>query len=184
MLTRKAFLKTMLATAAVSLTPLALAQTASKSLVVFYLWSGNTRAMAQAIAKELKADIYEIKTVEPYPTAYRATVNLAKEQLQRGDRPAIRDDVPDLSQYSTILLGTPNWWSHVSMPVFTFMDRHDLSGKVIMPFVTHGGGGMSSCEDDIREKFPKADVREGITAYGSSYSLDEIRQWLKTNKLL
>ena len=184
MLTRKTFLKAALAVATSSLAPLTLAQTASKSLVVYYSWSGNTRAMAQAIAKELNADIYEIRTVEPYPSAYRATVDLAREQLQRGQRPAIRDDAPDLSQYSTILLGTPNWWSHVSMPMFTFMDQHDLSDKVLLPFVTHGGGGMSSCEDDIRKKFPKADVREGLAVYGSSYSLEKIRQWLKANKLL
>ena len=184
MLTRKAFIKSMLAAAIASGAPLTYSQTASKALVVFYSWSGNTRAMAQAIASELKADLYEIRTVEPYPQAYRATVDLAREQLQRGDRPAIRNDVPDLSQYSTILLGTPNWWSHVSMPIFTFMDQHDLSGKVILPFVTHGGGGMSSCEEDIRKKFPKADVRKGITAYGSSYSLSEIQTWLKENHLI
>ena len=70
------------------------------------------------------------------------------------------------------------------MPIFTFMDQHDLSGKVILPFVTHGGGGMSSCEEDIRKKFPKADVRKGITAYGSSYSLSEIQSWLKENHLI
>ena len=70
------------------------------------------------------------------------------------------------------------------MPVFTFMDQYDLSGKVILPFVTHGGGGMSSCEDDIRAKFPKADVREGITAYGSSFSVEDIRAWLKNSQLI
>ena len=184
MLTRKEFLKAILLAAAAGSTTLVQAQTASKTLVVYYSWSGNTREMAQAIAKELKADIYEIRTVTPYPEAYNATVDLAREQLRQNARPAIQKDVPDLSQYSTILLGTPNWWSHVAMPVFTFMDQNDLSGKVILPFVTHGGGGMSSCERDIRNKYPKADVREGLAVYGSSFSLDEIRQWLKTNKLL
>lgn len=69
------------------------------------------------------------------------------------------------------------------MPVFTSMDQNDLSGKVILPFVTHGGGGMSSCERDIRNKYPKADVREGLAVYGSSFSLADIRQWLKENKI-
>ncbi len=184
MLTRKTFLKSLLAAAVFSTFSVAQAQTAGKVLVVYYSWSGNTRAMAQAIAKELHADIYEIKPVKPYPESYRATVNQARDELQRGFRPEIAKTVPDLTQYSTIVLGTPNWWSHVSMPVFTFMDQYDLSGKVILPFVTHGGGGMSSCEDDIRAKFPKADVREGITAYGSSFSVEDIRAWLKKNQLI
>ena len=158
MLTRKEFLKAILLAAAAGSTTLVQAQTASKTLVVYYSWSGNTRAMAEAIAKELKDDIYEIRPITPYPEAYNATVDLAREQLRQNARPAIQKDVPDLSQYSTILLGTPNWWSHVAMPVFTFMDQNDLSGKVVLPFVSHGGGGMSGCEHDIRNKYPKADV--------------------------
>lgn len=158
MLTRKEFLKAILLAAAAGSTTLVQAQTASKTLVIYYSWSGNTRAMAEAIAKELKADIYEIRPITPYPEAYNATVDLAREQLRQNARPAIQKDVPDLSQYSTILLGTPNWWSHVAMPVFTFMDQNDLSGKVVLPFVSHGGGGMSGCEHDIRNKYPKADV--------------------------
>lgn len=184
MLTRKHFLKSLLAVAALSSFTAVNAQTTGKTLVVYYSWSGNTRAMAQAIAKELQADIYEIKPIKPYPESYRATVNQARDELQRGFRPEIEKTVPDLSQYSTIVLGSPNWWSHLSMPVFSFIDQNDLSGKVILPFVTHGGGGMSSCEDDIRAKFPKADVREGITAYGSSFSVEDIRAWLKKNGLL
>ena len=158
MVTRKEFLKAILLAAAAGSTTLVQAQTASKTLVIYYSWSGNTRAMAEAIAKELKADIYEIRPITPYPEAYNATVDLAREQLRQNARPAIQKDVPDLSQYSTILLGTPNWWSHVAMPVFTFMDQNDLSGKVVLPFVSHGGGGMSGCEHDIRNKYPKADV--------------------------
>ena len=70
------------------------------------------------------------------------------------------------------------------MPVFTFMDQHDLSGKIVMPFITHGGGGLSQCERDIRQKYPNADVREAYVCYGDSYSAEDIRQWLKDNKLL
>ena len=118
----------------------------------------NTVGPATSSKGYLKADIYEIRPITPYPEAYNATVDLAREQLRQNARPAIQKDVPDLSQYSAILLGTPNWWSHVAMPVFTFMDQNDLSGKVVLPFVSHGGGGMSGCEHDIRNKYPKADV--------------------------
>ena len=117
MLTRKHFLKSLLAVAALSSFTAVNAQTTGKTLVVYYSWSGNTRAMAQAIAKELQADIYEIKPIKPYPESYRATVNQARDELQRGFRPEIEKNVLDLSQYSTIVLGSPNWWSHLSMPV-------------------------------------------------------------------
>ena len=151
MLTRKHFLKSLLAVAALSSFTAVNAQTTGKTLVVYYSWSGNTRAMAQAIAKELQADIYEIKPIKPYPESYRATVNQARDELQRGFRPEIEKTVPDLSQYSTIVLGSPNWWSHLSMPVFSFISRaKSRSVTIQLP-----SSGRRPCSSGTRMKSKK-----------------------------
>ena len=65
-----------------------------------------------------------------------------------------------------------------------FLEKYDLSGKVILPFATHGGGGISQYVDDIRTKYPQADIRSSFSSRGTSYRTEAIRQWLRENKLL
>ena len=65
-----------------------------------------------------------------------------------------------------------------------FLEKYDLSGKVILPFATHGGGGISHYVDDIQTKYPQADIRSAFSSRGSSFSVEQIRDWLKENKLL
>lgn len=43
-----------------------------------------------------------------------------------------------IEKYDTIFVGTPCWWHQPAMVVCTFLERYDLSGKVVIPFVTYG----------------------------------------------
>ncbi len=42
------------------------------------------------------------------------------------------------------------------MAVFTFLERYDFSGKIIIPFSVHGTGGLAESIDDIRKTVPRA----------------------------
>ena len=53
----------------------------AKALVVYYSRSGNTRAVAEAIHAAVGGDIVELQPVTPYPEAYRATTDQAKQEL-------------------------------------------------------------------------------------------------------
>ena len=66
------------------------------------------------------------------------------------------------------------------LPATTFLRAVDLSGKTIIPFCTHGGGGFGHMLEDYRRECATSDVREGIALKGG-YSLDELRGWLGAN---
>ena len=153
----------------------------ARTAIVFHSHSGNTRAVAQRIAAITGATIFEIVPEKPYPSAYRATTNQVQEELRAGYLPPIKPVGIDLKNFDVIVVGTPTWWHHVSRPVASWLTQTDLSGKTIMPFNTHGGGGLMQTHDDFVEMCPKSKITESLTVYGSGDSdLDnQILAWLK-----
>ena len=68
----------------------------------------------------------------------------------------------DLSNYDTIILGTPVWWYTMTPPIRTFLKKYDLSGKVIVPFATNGGW-LGTTFDDIKKYSPNSQVENPIS---------------------
>ena len=52
----------------------------------------------------------------------------------------------------------PNWNADLPMPLYTFLEEYDFSGKTIIPFTTHGGSGFSGTIQTISELQPNATV--------------------------
>ncbi len=152
-----------------------------KMLVVYYSHSGNTREIANLIQKETEADTFEIQTEKPYPKEYNDVVNQAKEEINKGCKPALKSKVNNLKDYDVIFVGSPNWWSTIAPPVTAFLSENDLSGKTVVPFCTHGGGGMAGCAADIAKLTPKSVVLEGAAFSGSRAggAQKDVAAWLK-----
>lgn len=151
-----------------------------KSLVLFYSWSGNTRAIATQISRKTGADMLELELVKPYSSNYNTCVDEAKRDQEQGARPEIKTAIPDLSGYEVIYLGYPNWWGTIPMQFYTLFERNAFSG-LIAPFCSHGGGGLGRSVADIRRLVPGATVAEGLavaSAGGRSLS-DDIDAWLR-----
>ena len=132
---------------------------------VGYIEKGNTKILAEMIAERTHGDLFEIKTVKPYPKEYRPATEAAKQEKEENARPEIVGELPDLSKYDVVFLGYPIWWSDMPMPVYTFLDRENLAGKIILPFCTHEGSGLSDTQRSIAD-VTKADVREGFALQG------------------
>lgn len=148
-------------------------------LIACYSWSGNTRAAAEMIQKTTGGTLFEIKPAKPYPTDYRACVDQAKKEINSNFRPELAAGI-DLKKYDVIFVGSPNWWGTMAPPVATFLTTHDLKGKTVVPFFTHGGGGMQRCETDVRKLCPESAVLKAATFSGGSIrsAQDAIRKWL------
>lgn len=151
-----------------------------KILVAYFSWSGNTKAVAEEIHKQVGGDIVEIVPATPYSETYSVTVAKAKAEQASGARPAISTKIADFEQYDTIYLGYPNWWGSMPMPVATFIDTYKMSGKKVAPFFTHGGG-VQRCMSDLEARAQGAKFTDYLCLSGSSAknSQGEITSWVK-----
>ncbi len=153
-----------------------------KILIAYYSYSGNTRAVAEKIQNLTNGDLFEIKPKKEYSKDYNEVVSLAEEEKQKDIRPELVDN-GNVKDYDIIFVGTPVWWYTMAGPVKTFLSKNDFSGKIIVPFCTHGGGGASATYTDMQNLAKGATVTEGYTTYEDSAKESEIRAWINKLKL-
>ena len=132
-----------------------------KMIVLYYSQTSNTRTVAQEIAKRLEADIEEIVAVNPYDGDFNATIQRSIEEREQGVTPEIQPLKADLSKYDVVFIGYPVWFGTYALPVITFLQQTDLSGKKIVPFCTFGSGGLESSTKGLIAAQPNAEVLEG-----------------------
>ncbi len=156
-----------------------------KILIAFFSWGGNTRGIANEIQSQTGADIFEIELVNPYSSDYNTVLDEAQHDQNIGARPEIKNKVENMEWYDTIILGYPNWWASIPMPIASFLEEYDFSGKTIIPFCSHGGGRFGQSLTAIAKLAPNSAMGEALSIHysgGSSLSSD-VSEWLKTNRI-
>ncbi len=139
-----------------------------KILIAYYSYSGNTKEVAEAIHEKIGGDLFEIKTAGSYPDEYRPMTQQARKEIQDGYRPELTTSVADISKYDVVFVGSPNWWGTITPQVSSFLERYDLSGKTVVPFITHGGGGVQNTVTDMAAQCKGCNVsKDGWVGYGS-----------------
>ncbi len=156
-----------------------------KVLIAYFSWGGNTRGIAEEIQSQTGADLFEITPVTPYSSDYNTVLDEAQGDQNAQARPELANHVEDMGQYDTIILGYPNWWASIPMPVATFLEEYDFAGKTIVPFCSHGGGRFGQSLTAIAKLAPDAEMREGlaINYSGGSGMPDDVSKWLDQNKI-
>jgi flavodoxin len=141
---------------------------------------GNTEVAAAIIQELTGGDLFRIEPVKLYPADYTEATEVAKEELHGNARPDIVSQVANFESYDLVFLGYPNWWGTMPMPVLTFLEKNDFSGKTIAPFCTHEGSGLGRSEKDIEKYCPKAALAEGLAIHGTHVKAAkrEIERWL------
>lgn len=152
-------------------------------LVAFFSKTNNTRTMAEFIRSRVGGTAFHVATRQPYPEDYRETTRIARAEQDSNARPELAATIPpeEMKNYDVVFLGYPNWWGTIPMAMFTFLERHDLSGKTILPFCTHEGSGLGRGPDDIARLSPGATIRQGLAIRGSSIrgAQDQVDNWLR-----
>ena len=154
-----------------------------KVLVVYFSHGGNTQKLAKEISDQVGGDFRRIEPVNAYPGGDELYDYTEQEQADDA-RPEIQDLNIDMSKYDTVFIGYPIWWYTYPQVILTFFDNYDLTGKTIVPFVTHGGSGMSGTEDDMREYLSDKDVTvlDGLAVSRNDIEEDQsqtVTNWLE-----
>ena len=150
---------------------------------------GNTAIVAKMIGEQTGADLWEVLPAEDiYPTdSYDDLTDIAKKEQADNARPAYAGEVPDLSKYDTIFIGSPVWWGDWPMIMYTFFENNQdgLSGKTLIPFSTHEGSGLSGFDKKLSSACPNSTIGEGLAIRGNDCQNEKdsvrttVNDWLK-----
>lgn len=151
----------------------------NKLLVVYFTWSGTSKVIAERIKKELDTDIFQIETIKVYPNKYITCVAQAGMEKLKKERPQLKRELENISEYKKVVLVFPNWWGTLPMPVFTFMEKYDFKGKVILPICMHGGGGLTNTIKDLKKICPDADILDGIPIKKQDADSEKVKEIIK-----
>lgn len=158
----------------------------SNTLIAYFSWGGNTRGIAEEIARQTGFDLFEIECETPYSDDYSTVLEQAQADQNVQARPTLKSHVPNMEQYDTVILGYPNWWALIPMPIASFLEEYDFSGKTLLPFCSHGGGRFGQSLTAIAKLAPSATLLEGLAVSysGGSRLRDDVAAWLSNSGVL
>lgn len=159
------------------------ASNGNKALIIYFSMSGNTKAAAEQIQKDTGADIVRLQRATPYPKGYDNYSRVADHERRHHIHPAIKHNIPNLNQYSTILVGFPTWWQQPPMVIHSLFDTYNFQGKTIIPFTTSMSTPMSASMPYMRRMAQQdgATVKNGFRYDGNN---GQLRKFLHQNGLL
>lgn len=156
-------------------------ETIAPGMKIVNLEKGHTAVAAEFIQKAVGGDLCELETVKTYIEDHMKMIYEAKEELEKGIRPELKN-YPNLDEYDTIILGFPNWWNTMPMPVIGFLEHYNWNGKRIIPFVTSGGGGFGKSIEDMKKICVGAEISENggeFLGHEVETSEEKISTWAK-----
>ncbi len=142
------------------------------TLVAYFSATGTTKAAAEKLAEVVDADIHEIQPEQPYTDAdldwHNQQSRSSVEMKNKSSRPAIKNKVENMDQFTTVYIGYPIWWYIAPTIINTFVEQYNLEGKTIIPFFTSGGSGAGETMKYLTPSAPKANWKDPINLTGKS----------------
>lgn len=154
-----------------------------KVLIAYFSWGGNTKGIAEEIQSQTGADLFEITMVNPYSSDYNTVLDEAQRDQNAQARPKLATHVKNMDEYDIVMIGYPNWWASIPMPVASFLEEYDFSDKTILPFCSHGGGRFGQSLTAIAKLAPDAAIGEALSIHysGGSKLSSDVSEWLSSN---
>ena len=154
----------------------------ARTLVACFSRSGNTRVVAGLIHRSMPSDLFKIQPAVDYPADYLETVAKARQERDDGVEPALRTHIAGIDRYDTVYLGFPIWGETAPPIIRSLLSRHDMSGKTIVPFITHGGFGVGSSLRVLASHAPNARILEAFVMQADQErkTMESVNAWLAT----
>ena len=156
---------------------------AGKTLVVYYSATGNTKDVAEKIAKITDGDLFEIEPKEPYTDDDLDWTNDDSRVSKEYDDESLRDvelvftNVENWDSYDTVYIGYPIWWGIAAWPVDNFVKDNDFTGKTVIPFCTAVSSGIGDSGNLLEEMAGTGDWKDGERFRGGA-SESDISSWI------
>lgn len=152
---------------------------ADENYNVGYIDKGNTEVIAEYIKEITNADMFKVEPLVPYSKDYMTCIEEAKLRTNTHDAP-IKESIPDITSYEVIYIGTPIYWGGMPEELITALKEVDFNKKIIRPFVTHEGSGLSTVPSQLESICKGAIIMEGIAIQGSIVrdSKPKIEEWV------
>ena len=159
------------------------AAASSKTLVVYFSCTNNTKKLAEKVAAAAEGDLVQLVPAQEYTAEdidYNSDCRANREQNDAAARPEIKNVIENYSDYDTVMICHPIWWGTIPRIIYSFMDSYDLSGKDVYLFCTSGSSGISQAMSDVKKYAPEARVIDGMRGTGSTTE-EQLKDWLKGN---
>ena len=156
-----------------------------KTIVVYFSGSGNTKRVAEFVADETGADLFELTPTEPYTDADLNWRDADSRVNREHDNPDLQDIelettvIPDWESYDTVFVGYPIWWQEAAWPVNNFIKDNDFTGKQVIPFCTSTSSGLGESGNLIAEMAGTGNWNDGMR-FSENSAESEIREWVQS----
>ena len=145
-----------------------------KSLVIYYSKTGNTKLIAEAIASELKADLFEIQRQKDIKSSgFRLYFRGGFESMTKKNIRLEKTDI-DFSKYDLIFLGTPVWAWRLNPVVRSFLKKVKIEKKNLGLFACCAGSAEGVLTD-------MQDILKNNTVLGISEYVEPLKKDKEAN---
>jgi flavodoxin len=166
---------------------------------VYLSRTNNTKAIAEIIHENVGGTLVALELEKPYPENYKATVDQVVKENETGFLPPLKTKIDSIQKYDVVFVGFPTWGMQLPPPMKSFLTKHDLSGKTVIPFNTNAGYGIGSSFETLKKLCSNSSILEGISLKGGierdgilfvmegeklKQAELEIEGWLKRIKIL
>ena len=156
-----------------------------KVLIAYYSFTGNTKTASKYVSSILKknygnenVDLIELEMAKPYTDE---VYEESQYDLANGIKPKLKNKIPDFDEYNIIILGFPIWWATIPMPIVSFINSYDFTGKTVLSLSSHSGTMFGDSQSDLHKLMPLSNVCLGFDFYyGGGRDLENgINLWLE-----
>lgn len=161
---------------------------AEKIIVVYFSASGNTKRVAEFVADETDAELFELIPAEPYTDEDLNWRDSDSRVNKEHDDPELQDialtttQIPDWDSYDTVFVGYPIWWQEAAWPINNFIKGNDFTGKQVIPFCTSTSSGFGESGSKLAEMAGTGTWLDGMR-FSENGDESDIRGWVQSLNL-
>lgn len=137
-----------------------------KILIVYLSRTGNTKAIAEIIQKNVGGTLVALELEKPYPENYKQTVQQVVDENASGYLPPLKTKIDSIENYDVVFIGFPTWDMQMPPPMKSFLHQYNLSNKTVIPFNTNAGYGVGSGFQTVKQLCANSKVLEGFETKG------------------